>query len=115
MAQENENLTVYLPEHQGFNLFIDAMCIPTCAQEKEAAEIFINFLCDPEISAANMEWVCYSTPISEARQYLDPEVANSEVSYPAAEKLIKASSYSFLNPETTRLVEALFMTVRNQQ
>ena len=115
MAEENPDLKFYLPEHQGFNLFIDAMCIPTCAQEKEAAELFINFLCDPEISAANMEWVCYSTPISEAKQYLDPEVANSEVSYPAEEKLRKASSYSFLNPETTRLVEALFMTVRNQQ
>ena len=115
MAEENPDLKFFLPEHQGFNLFIDAMCIPSCAQEKEAAETFINFLCDPEISAANMEWVCYSTPISEARQYLDPEVANSEVSYPAAEKLIKASSYSFLNPETTRLVEALFMNVRNSQ
>ena len=115
MAEENPDLKFYLPEHQGFNMFIDAMCIPSCAQEKEAAELFINFLCDPEISAANMEWVCYSTPISEARQYLDPEVANSEVSYPDEEKLIKASSYSFLNPETTRLVEALFMTVRNSQ
>ena len=115
MAEENPDLKFFLPEHQGFNLFIDAMCIPSCAQEKEAAETFINFLCDPEISAANMDWVCYSTPISEAKQYLDPEVASSEVSYPAAEKLIKASSYSFLNPETTRLVEALFMTVRNSQ
>ena len=115
MAEENPDLKFFLPEHQGFNLFIDAMCIPSCAQEKEAAELFINFLCDPEISAANMDWVCYSTPISEAKQYLDPEVANSEVSYPAAEKLIKASSYSFLNPETTRLVEALFMNVRNSQ
>ena len=115
MMENNENLAFYLPQHQGFNMFIDAMCIPKACQEKEAAELFINFLCDPEISAANMEWVCYSTPISEARQYLDPEVANSEVSYPAAEKLIKASSYSFLNPETTRLVEALFMTVRNSQ
>ena len=115
MAEENPDLRFYLPEHQGFNLFIDAICIPTCAQEKEAAETFINFLCDPEISAANMDWVCYSTPISEAKQYLDPEVAESEVSYPAEEKLIKASSYSFLNPETTRLVEALFMNVRNSQ
>ena len=115
MAEENPDLRFYLPEHQGFNLFIDAMCIPSCAQEKEAAETFINFLCDPEISAANMDWVCYSTPISEAKQYLDPEVAQSEVSYPDEDKLIKASSYSFLNPETTRLVEALFMTVRNSQ
>ncbi len=115
MAEENPDLKFFLPEHQGFNLFIDAMCIPSCAQEKEAAEVFINFLCDPEISAANMDWVCYSTPISEAKQYLDPEVAESEVSYPAEEKLIKASSYSFLNPETTRLVEELFMNVRNSQ
>ena len=115
MAAENENLSFYLPENQGFNLFIDAICIPTCAKEKEAAELFINFLCDPKISAANMEWVCYSTPISEAKQFLDPEVAESEVSYPAEEKLLKASSYSFLNPETTRLVEALFMEVRNRR
>ena len=115
MAQNNPELKFYLPEHQGFNLFIDAMCIPSCCQEKEAAELFINFLCDPKISAANMDWVSYSTPISEARQYLDPEVAASEVSYPAEEKLLKASSYSFLNPETTRLVEALFMEVRNQR
>ncbi len=115
MASVNPDLKFYLPEHQGFNLFIDAMCIPTCAREKEAAELFINFLCDPKISAANMDWVCYSTPISAAKEFLDPEVVQSEVSYPAAEKLLKASSFTFLNPETTRLVEALFMTVRNQQ
>ena len=114
MADENPDLAFYLPEHQGFNLFIDSMCIPYCAKEKEAAELFINFLCDPKISAANMDWVCYSPPISEAKQFLNPEVAASEVSYPAAEKLIKASSYAFLNPETTRLVEELFMEVRNQ-
>ena len=115
MAEENPDLKFFLPEHQGFNLFIDAMCIPSCAQEKEAAELFINFLCDPEISAANIEWICYYTPIHEARPYLDPHGATCKVSYPAAEKLLKASSYSFLNPETTRLVEALFMNVRNSQ
>ncbi len=115
MAQSNPDLKFYLPEEQGFNLFIDAMCIPTCCQEKEAAELFINFLCDPKISGANMDWVSYSTPIYEARQYLDPEVASSEVSYPDEEKLLKASSFTFLNPDTTRLVEALFMEVRNQR
>ena len=115
MSENNPSLRFYLPEHQGFNLFIDAMCIPNCAQEKEAAELFINFLCDPEISAANMDWVGYSTPISAAKEYMDPDTANNEIAYPAQEKLIKASSYSFLNPETTRLVEALFMTVRNSR
>ncbi len=114
MAAVNPDLKFYLPEHQGFNLFIDAMCIPACAQEKEAAELFINFLCDPKISAANMDWVSYSTPISAAKEFLNPEVVASPVSYPDPEKLLKASSFTFLNPETTRLVEKLFMEVRNQ-
>ena len=58
MMDANEDLAFYLPEDQGFNQFIDAMCIPTCCQEKEAAELFINFLCDPEIAGANMDWIC---------------------------------------------------------
>jgi spermidine/putrescine transport system substrate-binding protein len=51
-------LAFYLPEEQGFNLFIDAMCIPKCSENQEAAELFINFLCAPEISGANMDYIC---------------------------------------------------------
>ncbi len=113
MMGENENLDFYLPENQGFNLFIDAMCIPTCAQEKEAAELFINFLCDPEIAGANMDWICYGTPISAAKEYMDPETVADPVSYPADEILANGSSYAYLPEETTRYVESLFMKVRN--
>ena len=113
MMEENENLAFYLPENQGFNLFIDAMCIPACAQEKEAAELFINFLCEPEIAGANMDWVCYSTPISAAKEYLDPETISDPVSYPADEVLENGSSYAFLPEEISQYVESLFMEVRN--
>ena len=113
MMGENENLAFYLPENQGFNLFIDAMCIPTCAKEKEAAELFINFLCDPEIAGANMDWICYGTPISAAKEYMDPETVADPVSYPADEILANGSSYAYLPEETTRYVESLFMKVRN--
>ena len=113
MMGENENLAFYLPEDQGFNLFIDAMCIPTCAKEKEAAETFINFLCDPEIAGANMDWICYSTPISAAKDYMDPEAVSSEVSYPSDEILANGSSYAYLPEEISRYMEGLFMEVRN--
>ena len=113
MMEENENLAFYLPEDQGFNLFIDAMCIPTCCQEKEAAELFINFLCEPEIAGANMDWVCYSTPLSAAKEYLDPETVADPVSYPPEEVLSNGSSYAHLPEEITRYVEGLFMDVRN--
>ena len=112
MVEENENLCFYLPEDQGFNLFIDAMCIPTCCKEKEAAELFINFLCDPEIAAANMDWVEYSTPESAAKEYLDEEVVSDPVSYPSDELLKHGSSYDYLPGEISRYVEGLFMKVR---
>ena len=113
MMGENENLAFYLPEDQGFNLFIDAMCIPTCAKEKEAAETFINFLCEPEIAGANMDWICYGTPLSAAKEFIDPEMVNDPVTYPDEEVLVNGSSYAYLPEEISRYVEGLFMEVRN--
>ena len=113
MMDNNEDLRFYLPEDQGFNLFIDSMCIPKCCQEKEAAELFINFMCDPEISGANMDYICYGSPIVGARDYMDEYLAESEVVYPSEEILENGTSYSFLPEEISRFVEGLFMKVRN--
>ena len=114
MMDNNPDLAFYLPGDQGFNLFIDAMCIPTCAQEKEAAELFINFLCDPEIAGANMDWICYSTPLTAAKEYMDPEAVSNPVAYPSDETLEMGSSFTFLPAEISRYVEGLFMEVRNR-
>ena len=108
MMEENEDLAFYLPEHQGFNLFTDAMCIPKCAQEKEAAELFINFMCDPEISGANMDYICYASPVSAAKEYMEEYLAESEIVYPDEEVLAKGTSYAFLSEETSRYVEGLY-------
>jgi spermidine/putrescine transport system substrate-binding protein len=113
MMEENPNLAFYLPEHQGFNRFVDAMCIPKCAQQKEAAELFINFLCEPEVSGANMNYICYGSPISEAKKFMDEYLAESEVVYPEDTVRDKGTSYGFLPTEVSRLVEKLFMQVRN--
>ena len=113
MVEENEDLAFYRPDHQGFNVFIDAMCIPSCCQEKEAAELFINFLCDPEISAANMDFIGYSVPASESKQYMDEDVVNDPVAYPDAEELRNASSFDYLPEDVSRYMESLFMAVRN--
>ena len=113
MMENNENLDFFLPGHQGFNMFIDAMCIPTCAKEKEAAELFINFLCEPEIAGANMDWICYGTPISAAKEYMDPETVNDPVTFPSQDVLKNGSSFAYLPEEVSRYVESLFMDVRN--
>ena len=113
MVEENPDLAFYRPTAQGYNMFIDAMCIPTCCQEKEAAEAFINFLCSPEISSANMEFLGYSVPSTAAKELMDPEVAGSKVAYPDADTLTTGTSFNFLPEETSRYMESLFMEVRN--
>ena len=113
MMGENENLDFYLPEDQGFNMFIDAMCIPSCAKEKEAAELFINFLCEPEIAGANMDWICYGTPISAAKEFMDPEMTSDPVTYPDEEILSNGRSFAYLPEEITWYMDRLFMEVRN--
>ena len=111
MVEENPDLSFCLPE-EGFNMFIDAMCIPKGCTNKEGAEAFINFLCDPEISGRNMDYLGYSTPISAAKEYMDPEVANDPVAYPDAEALSRGSSFLALPTESTQLMDSLWLTVK---
>ena len=91
ILEENEDLNFVIPK-SGTNLFIDAMCIPSNARQKEAAEMNINFMCEPDIAFANIDYICYSTPHTEAFQMLDEDVQNSSISYPDDE---------FINNKTT--------------
>ncbi len=108
MIENNPDLAFYFPQAQGFNMFIDAACIPTCCEEKEAAELFINFLCDPAVAGQNLNALGYSTPISAAKEYMDPEVVESELAYPSQEILANATSYAYLPENIVQLVESLF-------
>jgi len=59
---ENVDLQFYYPEQT--NYYVDAMCIPSCAQNKELAEIFINYMLSEEPAIANAEYTYYATPNS---------------------------------------------------
>lgn len=113
MSQVNEDLGFYFPE-EGYNLFIDAMCIPKGAQNKEAAEAYINFLCSPEVSGENLEYLGYSTPVSAAREYIDPEVAQSEIAYPPEETLAGGVAFINLSAETSQYTDSLWLEVKTQ-
>ena len=113
MVEENPDLAFYFPE-EGFNLFIDAMCIPKGCQNKAAAEAYINFLCDPEISGENLDYLGYSTPIPEAKQYMDPDVVASEIAYPTEETLANGRAFINLSAETSQLTDSLWLQVKTQ-
>ena len=111
MASENENLAFSFPK-EGFNIFIDAMCIPKGSPNKAAAEAYINFLCTPEISGENLEYLGYSTPISAAKDFMDPEFAQSGIAYPDETVLERGESFLYLHAEATQLMDSLWLDVK---
>lgn len=84
--RENENLDYVIPK-EGSNYWFDAMVIPKRAPNKEAAEKFINFMCEPEIAYRNADYIGYSSPHTEAVKNLPAEIRNNRTAYPPAEDL----------------------------
>ena len=111
MVEENPDLAFYYPE-EGFNLFVDAVCIPKGSEHKAEAETFINFLLSPEICGQNLEYLGYSSPSSAAKEYMDPEVASDPIAYPDEDTLARGLSFSSLSLEGTQEMNSLWLTVK---
>ncbi len=112
LVEENPNIGFAIPTEEGTNFFVDAICIPKGAQHKEEAEAYINFLCDPEIAAANVDYIGYSTPESAAKALLDEEVVNNPIYYPPQEVLENAEIFINLPEETSLLLDELWAEVK---
>ena len=112
MMQDNEDLAMFIPP-EGSNLYVDAMCIPKGSKNKEAAEMFINFMCETEIALANTEYICYSSPHTEVPALLDAELRESELMYPPKEILDRCETYNELPEEINSAMDAAWSNVRS--
>lgn len=61
MQEVNPDLDFVYPS-EGVNIFVDAVCVPTSAQNVEAAKLYMNYLMDPEVAMANAYAIGYATP-----------------------------------------------------
>lgn len=90
---DSVDLQFYYP--QDTNYFVDAMCIPSSCENKELAEIFMNFMLSEEVAIANAEYLWYACPNSlvynsetyqqdmgqEAMEILYPDTAHFAENY----------------------------------
>ncbi|MDR3120225.1 MAG: ABC transporter substrate-binding protein [Clostridiales bacterium] len=107
MISENDGLGFAIPA-EGTNLFVDAMCIPKASRQKAAAELYINFMLEPEVGAANSEYIGYATPNAAALELFDEEAQTDPIAYPAAERLLRTESFAALPQDTSRLMDQLW-------
>ncbi len=81
MVEVNPDLGFYLPD-EGYNRFVDAICIPKGCEHKKEAETFINFLISPEICGQNLNIWATSSPYSASKAYMSEEVAETRSPIP---------------------------------
>ena len=111
------DLQFYYPERTNF--YIDAMCIPKGSQNKELAEIFINYMLSEEPAIANAEYTYYASPnriVYENETYLEDMGEDViEVLYPEIEnfsKLYNTYAYRNLGTEMLDYINTLWETVK---
>ena len=103
MIGDNPDLDFVVPK-EGTNRFVDAMVVPKSSKNKDLAEQFINFMLEEDVALANIEYIGYSTPMSNVKELLDEEVQNS-FSYPDEEVLSRCEIFVNLDDETTAYMQ----------
>ena len=112
MIDDNPDLAFVHPE-EGVNFFVDCMCIPATSKHKEAAEMFINYMCEPDVGYCNIDYIGYSTPITEVWEMLDDELKYSEIAYPSDEVMEKAEVFDTLPDEVNSALDAQWSEMKS--
>ena len=81
LAEKKPELKYAFPK-EGAAMFVDVMCIPYGAENKELAEDFMNFLLEPENGARLSNQLKYATPNREALKLVQLELLNNSFIYP---------------------------------
>jgi len=110
MQEINPALRFVYPE-EGTNRFYDSMVIPRSAQNREGAEMFINFMLEPDVVLANANAVPYRFPHTEINDHPDYIWRGNEILFPDEDSLPPLQSFEHLPAEIIALKNRLWNEV----
>lgn len=111
MADNNPDLDFVYPK-EGTNIFVDSICIPKSCQNKEAAEVYINFLLRGDIALANAEFICYATPNQAVLDNEEYSLRDNKMLYPDEEDAPPTEYFHNLDADTLELMTSLWDYVK---
>ncbi|MBX3083209.1 MAG: spermidine/putrescine ABC transporter substrate-binding protein [Anaerolineae bacterium] len=88
VMEEDEDIRYVIPE-EGSTIWVDNLCIPVGAKNKELAEQFINYIYEPQVAADISNFTYYATPNKAAidQKLIDEEAMNDTNIYPTEDML----------------------------
>ena len=98
----------YVVPADGSFQWSDTFVIPRTSQNKSTAELFINFMLRPEISAQIANELYYPTPNEQAYPFIRPEILNDPVIFPPKDQLLRAEVILPLSPSGQALHDSIW-------
>lgn len=114
MIHDNPDLVWVFPE-EGSVMSMDNMVIPASCTQQEAAEMFINFMCEPDVGLANAEYIGYTTPMHAVWEMLDDELKYSEIAYPSDEIKAKQHVFTALSDEVNSELDVKWSEMKSYE
>lgn len=103
LAREQNSAIAYVLPQDAIALWGDNYVIPANSPSQYTAELFINFLLRPEISAQIVNEKYYANANEASYPLIKTEIRNDRVIFPSDAELKKASFYLPLSPEAEQL------------
>lgn len=109
--QENPAIQTILAE-EGMELFQDNFVIPKGAPHKKNAELFIDFILRPEISAEISKEFPYANPNLAAHKLIDPQILNDPAVYIPSDDM-KRGQYMTDLGEATHIYDRIWSEIKH--
>jgi spermidine/putrescine transport system permease protein len=97
---DNRNIGYVIPK-EGCTLFVDNLCIPRAAKNRELAAAFINYVLEAGTAAAIANGTGYSSPNLAARAFIRPDLLANEAAYPPRDALERCELIKEIGPAIT--------------
>ena len=109
--KENKSMKYSIPK-EGSDMWVDNMCIPKGSKNKWTAEVFINYILRPEVSAEISNFTWYANPNDASKDFIKPEIINNKSIYPPDE-VLDTCEFQKEAGEATKYYEQLFNKVKS--
>ena len=113
-AKERAGDIGYVIPKEGGTIWVDNICIPKAAPNRELAHRFIDYLLRADVSAAISNDVAYANPNEAAQKLIKKEVLEDRVANPTEAELKRCSLLKELAPEIKKKLDDAWAQVKGR-
>lgn len=110
LAEKDENISYFIPK-EGTALWLDSFVIPRESKQAETAHLFLDFLCRPDIAAANSNELWCASANLAAKPLLSKEILSDPTIYVSDEVLKRCHLEAKSTPERNMIVNQGFKRI----